>query len=63
MKTTKKLLPKSVITRLAALLLPLSVQAASDDAQKMHKLYEENCASRHGSDHGGFLAPAFNAEP
>jgi len=41
MKTTKKLLSKSVITSLAALLLPLGAQATADDAQKMHKLYEE----------------------
>ncbi|MDD1641357.1 MAG: cytochrome c, partial [Methylococcaceae bacterium] len=62
MKTTKKLLSKSVITSLAALLLPFGAQAASDDAQKMHKLYEENCASCHGSDHGWFIAPALNAD-
>jgi len=34
MKTTKKLLSKSVITSLAALLLPFGAQAASDDAKK-----------------------------
>ena len=62
MKITKNLLSKSVITSLAALLLPLGAQATSDDAQKMHKLYEENCASCHGSDHGGFIAPGLNAE-
>jgi nitrite reductase (NO-forming)/hydroxylamine reductase len=62
MKTTKKLLSKSIITSLAALLLPLSAQASADDAQKMHKLYEENCASCHGSDHGGFIAPGLNSE-
>lgn len=27
-----------------------------------HKLYEENCASCHGADHGGYLAPALNSE-
>ncbi len=35
-----------------------SVQASSD----MHKLYQDNCASCHGSDHGGYLAPALNSE-
>lgn len=28
----------------------------------MHQLYEGNCASCHGSDHGEFLAPALNSE-
>ena len=59
MKTTKKLLSIAVT---ALLLLPLAAQANTDDAQKMHKLYEDNCASCHGSDHGGFLAPALNAD-
>jgi len=40
MKIIKKHLSKSVLTSLAALLLPLGAQATSDDAQKMHKLYE-----------------------
>ena len=35
-----------------------SVQASSD----MHTLYQDNCASCHGSDHGGYLAPALNSE-
>ena len=55
MKTTKKLLSKSVITSLAALLLPLGAQATSDDAQKMHKLYEENCASCQAQTMAGLL--------
>ena len=62
MKITKKLLSTSVITSITALLLPLSTPAIADDAQKMHKLYEENCASCHGSDHGGFIAPGLNSE-
>jgi len=40
------------------LLLAGSAHAKSD----MHKLYEDNCASCHGSDHGGYLAPAINSE-
>ncbi|MDD2658342.1 MAG: cytochrome D1 domain-containing protein [Methylococcales bacterium] len=62
MKTPKMRLSNSVIAGLATLLLPLGALAASDDAQKMHKLYEENCASCHGSDHGGFIAPGLNSE-
>jgi mono/diheme cytochrome c family protein len=62
MKITKKHLSKSVIASLAALLLPIGAQAATDDAKKMHQLYEDNCASCHGSDHGGFIAPGLNSE-
>ncbi|MGJ0491095.1 cytochrome D1 domain-containing protein [Methylobacter sp.] len=62
MKNTKKLLSQSVIAGLTALVLPLAVQAKSDNAQNMHQLYEDNCASCHGSDHGGYLAPALNAD-
>ena len=62
MKITTKLLFPSVIAGVAAVLLPLSLQAAADDASKMHTLYEENCASCHASDLGGFIAPALNAE-
>jgi mono/diheme cytochrome c family protein/DNA-binding beta-propeller fold protein YncE len=56
MKITKKILTTAVLAA-------LSVSAnAADDGHKMHQLYEENCASCHGSDHGGYLAPAINAE-
>lgn len=51
MKNTKKLLSQSVIAGLTALVLPLAAQAKSDNAQNMHQLYENNCASCHGSDH------------
>lgn len=61
MKNKKKLLSQSVIAGLTALVLPLAVQAKSDDAQ-MHQLYQDNCASCHGADHGGYLAPALNAD-
>ncbi len=40
------------------LLLAGNAHAASD----MHKVYAENCASCHGADHGGYLAPAINAD-
>ena len=62
MKIITKLLCPSVIAGCVALLLPLAVQATTDDTQKTHKLYEENCASCHASDLGGFIAPALNAE-
>lgn len=62
MNTIKKRLPKSVIIGLAAIVLPFGAQANSDSAKNMHKLYEDNCASCHGSDHGGFIAPGLNSE-
>ncbi len=40
------------------MLLSASAQAG-DNA---HKLYMDNCASCHGADHGGYLAPALNSE-
>ncbi|NOQ65359.1 MAG: c-type cytochrome [Methyloprofundus sp.] len=36
--------------------------ADADDKQKMHQLYQDNCASCHGADHGGYIAPALNSE-
>ncbi len=59
MKTNRKFLYKSILAGLTATLLPLSIQAKSDNA---HQLYQDNCASCHGSDHGGYLAPALNAD-
>ncbi len=55
------LLNRSFLVGVAALLLlPVSIQATSSD--NMHQLYQNNCASCHGSDHGGYLAPALNEE-
>jgi nitrite reductase (NO-forming)/hydroxylamine reductase len=62
MNTIKKRLPKSVIIGLAAIILPLGAQANPDTTKNMHQLYEDNCASCHGSDHGGFIAPGLNAD-
>jgi len=63
MTIIKKLLSKRIITSLAVLLLPISHPASSDDKlNAMHTLYEDNCASCHGSDRGGFIAPALNSE-
>ncbi len=57
MKITKKILSAAILTAL----FPFSANAA-DDSHKMHQLYQDNCASCHGSDHGGYLAPALNSE-
>ncbi len=56
MKITKKILSTAV---LAALSFGTN---AADDNHKMNSLYQENCASCHGADFGGYLAPALNAE-
>ena len=34
-----------------------SGQTSSGDAQGAHAIYKNNCASCHGADHGGYLAP------
>jgi DNA-binding beta-propeller fold protein YncE/cytochrome c553 len=58
MKKTIIKLNKTLLIGVASLILSMgSVQADSD----MHQLYEDNCASCHGSDHGGYLAPALNS--
>ena len=59
MKKTLITINKSFLIIAAGLLASAaSVHASSD----MHKLYQDNCASCHGSDHGGYLAPALNAD-
>ena len=63
MKTIKRNLSPATLTRLAAaLLLPFSAFAAPTDGSKIPALYQENCASCHGADLGGFIAPALNAD-
>ena len=62
MNTPFNSLPKSILFSLAAVFLPFGTQASSDTPSNMHKLYEDNCASCHGSDHGGFIAPGLNSE-
>ncbi len=47
------------LTTILSIALIGHVEAASDN---MHQLYQDNCASCHGSDHGGYLAPALNKE-
>jgi len=57
MKITRKILSLAVLTALS-----LSANAANDEKQRMHALYQENCAGCHGADHGGYIAPALNSE-
>ncbi len=56
MNIPKKLLTSAIATTLVAVISPMA--AGNSD---FHKLYQENCASCHGSDHGGYLAPALNS--
>lgn len=58
MNTAQKLLG----TALLATVTMVAQAEDTNDTEKMHKLFEDNCASCHGSDHGGYLAPALNAE-
>lgn len=62
-QTLKSPFIKSAIAAGICLLLSSnSAQAEADNASKAHELYQNNCASCHGSDHGGYLAPALNAD-
>ncbi|GAW85798.1 conserved hypothetical protein [Bathymodiolus platifrons methanotrophic gill symbiont] len=61
--TIKITLHKSILaTSIALLVLSGNAFAKSGDKHKMHQLYQDNCASCHGSDHGGYLAPALNSD-
>ncbi len=60
--TIKTTINKSLLAATIPLLLSAGSVLAKSDNHAMHKLYEENCASCHGSDHGGYLAPALNSE-
>lgn len=63
MQAIIKTFSKTVLTTSIALLLHTNVFAQSDsNATDPHKLYENNCASCHGYDHGGYLAPPINAD-
>jgi len=55
-------LKKSILAASISLLFSSSAFAKADNGHKMHQLYQDNCASCHGSDHGGYLAPALNSE-
>ncbi|MDF1583668.1 MAG: cytochrome D1 domain-containing protein [Methyloprofundus sp.] len=55
-------LKKSILAASIGLLFSSSTFAEADNGHKMHQLYQDNCASCHGSDHGGYLAPALNSE-
>lgn len=60
--TIKTTINKSLLAATIPLLLSSGSVLAKSGSHDMHKLYEENCASCHGSDHGGYLAPALNSE-
>ncbi|MGR9054184.1 MAG: c-type cytochrome, partial [Gammaproteobacteria bacterium] len=62
--TTKSTTPliKSALAAGIGLLLTTGPGYAESETDKAHNLYENNCASCHGSDHGGYLAPALNAD-
>ncbi len=62
MLITKNRLHQAILIGLASLILPFGAQATSDTPKNMHQLFEDNCASCHGSDYGGFIAPGLNAE-
>ena len=53
---------KSAVAAGIGLLLAGPAAAAESNTEKAHQLYQKNCASCHGSDHGGYLAPALNSE-
>ncbi|RLA20561.1 MAG: cytochrome C [Gammaproteobacteria bacterium] len=56
------IIKKSILTASISLLFSSSVFAEAGNKHKMHQLYQDNCASCHGADHGGYLAPALNSE-
>jgi nitrite reductase (NO-forming) / hydroxylamine reductase len=60
MLMTLKTINKSLVTTAIALIL--SSSALAEPEINAHELYKNNCASCHGADHGGYLAPALNAE-
>jgi mono/diheme cytochrome c family protein/DNA-binding beta-propeller fold protein YncE len=54
---TKKIRSLAVVMTLAPLM-----SVAAEEMHSMQKLFQENCASCHGADYGGYLAPPINAE-
>ncbi len=56
-KTIIKFNQSILLTTASLLLLSGNIQANSDT----HQLFQDNCASCHGSDHGGYIAPALNS--
>ncbi len=53
---------KNRLIPIAAIVLSISGVSVHASSDNMHALYQDNCASCHGADHGGYLAPALNAE-
>ena len=63
MELNTRVLKKSILAASITLLFSsANAFAKSDDKHKMHTLYQDNCASCHGADHGGYLAPALNSD-
>jgi mono/diheme cytochrome c family protein len=52
----------SLLAGATALLLSSGSLYAGKNKDNSKQLYEDNCASCHGSDHGDYLAPALNSE-
>jgi DNA-binding beta-propeller fold protein YncE/cytochrome c553 len=60
MKITKRL-TSTLISCIAVWISYSGLLQAKTDI-KAHQLYKDNCASCHGADHGGYLAPPLNSE-
>ncbi|MDD1621861.1 MAG: cytochrome c, partial [Methylococcaceae bacterium] len=57
--TNKRRLNKSLMASSIALVLSSGMALAK--TENMEQLYQDNCASCHGADFGGYLAPALNS--
>ena len=60
MKISKQLILRFFSFVITLFIFSSSLHAKTTD--KGHQLYMDNCASCHGADHGGYIAPALNAE-
>lgn len=52
----------SLLAAAVALLLASASPIANAEVEHGEQIYRDNCASCHGYDHGGYLAPALNAD-
>ena len=60
MKISKQLISKFLSFVITLFIFSSSLHAKTTNSA--HQLYMDNCASCHGADHGGYLAPPLNAE-
>ena len=60
MKISKRLILRFFSFVITLFIFSSSLHSKTTD--KGHQLYMDNCASCHGADHGGYLAPPLNAE-